>query len=64
MSKAGQTNDLLGLELKLEWYQSCKQSEAVMKEIRQYFTKTRAQIFGKYFGCTKDAMMDDAEHSL
>lgn len=24
MSKAGQINNLLGLELKLEWYHSCK----------------------------------------
>lgn len=42
MSKAGQTNNLLDLELKLEWYQSCKQPEAVMREMIQYLTKPQA----------------------
>lgn len=41
-SKAGQTNNLLDLELKLEWYQSCKQPEAVMRAMRQYLTKPQA----------------------
>lgn len=41
-SKAGQTNNLLDLELKLQWYQSCKQPEAVMREMRQYLTKPQA----------------------
>lgn len=57
MSKAGQTNNLLGLELKLEWYQSCKQPEAVMREMIQYLTKPQAQIFGECFGCTGGAWM-------
>lgn len=42
MSKTGQTNNLLDLKLKLEWYQSCKQPEAAMREMRQYLTEPQA----------------------